>query len=256
MRNAYRVCLCASAVLLLAALPAAAFEDVYERSFPLRSGGTLSITNVNGSVQVEAWDREEVYLQAVKESKTSPVDESRVQIEVASSADALQVVTRYPKEDGLDVTVEYRVRVPARLLQTHVETVNGNVRVRGLRSRGDLRTVNGDVELLDGAGHLSARSTNGNVRLELDSLGTPAEGDGPITAETINGSIVLELAANVNAALEVLSMNGDFRSEVPVVVQSSSNAGEIRGRMGGGGPLLKIRTVNGAVRIVTAKATV
>lgn len=255
MRNASRVLVLACAVLL-AASPAFAFTDIYERSFPLRSGGNFSITNVNGSVQVEAWDREEVHVRAVKESKSNPPDESRVRIEVAATGDAVEVATLYPKEDGLDVTVEYRVRVPARLLQAHVETVNGNVRVRGVEAAGDLRTVNGDVELLDGAGHLSARTTNGNIRLELGHLGSPAGAGSPITAETINGSVVLELPANVNAGLEVLSMNGDFRSEVPVAVQSSNTVGELRGKLGRGGQLLRIRTVNGAVRIVTAKSAI
>ena len=125
-----------------------------------------------------------------------------------------------------------------------------------MKATGELRTVNGDIELLDGAGHVSARTTNGNIRLELDHLRAPGEGREPVSAETINGSVVLEFPASVNAGLEVRSLNGDFYSELPVAVQSSIGAGDFRGRLGRGGPLVRIRTVNGGIRIVAARATV
>lgn len=243
-------------MLLAAAAPAFAISDVFERSYPLRSGGSFTLSNVNGSVQVEAWDREEVQVRAVKESRNNPPDESLVKIDVEATPEAVTVATRYPREDGLDVTVEYRIRVPAHLLQARIETVNGNVRVRGIEAAGELRTVNGDIELLDGAGHISARSTNGNIRLELASLGEREGRPAPISVETVNGSVVLELPAAIDAGLEVRSLNGDFHSEVPVAVQSSIGAGDFRGRLGRGGSLVRIRTVNGGIRIVTAKATV
>lgn len=252
-RASWVLALAVLAVLLAGAAPAFAFSDVFERSFPLRSGGSFTLTNVNGSVLVEAWDREEVHIRALKTSETNPPDESRVRIDVEATPESVVVITHYPQEDGLDVTVEYRVRVPARLLQAHVETVNGNVRIRGLEAAGDLRTVNGDIELLDGAGHLSARTTNGNIRLELDHFRAPGE---PVSVETVNGSVVVELPVDIDAALEVRSLNGDFQSEVPVALRSSFGTGGFRGRLGRGGQLVRVRTVNGGIRIVTPKTAV
>lgn len=251
-----RTILVVAGVFLLAVLagPAQAYDQRYERSFPLHAGGSFAVSNVNGSVEVEGWEREEVQVLAVKHSKTNPPDESRVKIEVEATPNAVEVRTRYPHEDGLDVTVEYHIRVPARLTQAHVETVNGSVRLQGVESAGELRTVNGDVEVLDGAGRLSARTTNGNVRLDLASLG--GDSKEPVVVETINGSVVLELSAAVDVEFEVRSLNGEFFSELPLAVQSSERAGEFRARLGRGGCTLRLRTVNGAIRIVRARSTV
>lgn len=233
--------------------PAFAYDKAFEATYPLHSGGSFELTNVNGSVEVQGWEREEVQIRAVSRSKTNPPDESRVKIEVDATADAIAVHTRYPQEDGLDVTVEYRVRVPARLLRARIETVNGDVRAQAIEGAGELRTVNGDIALLDGAGHVSARTTNGNIRLELAHLGA---GSAPISIETVNGSVVLELSASADADLRALSMNGDFHSELPLAVQSVTGGRALRARLGRGGHPVNIRTVNGGIRIITARATV
>ena len=241
--------------LLAAPSSAFAYYEVFERTYKLPSGGSFALSNVNGSVQVETWNREEVQIRAVKESKANPPDESRVRIEVETSPGGVAVYTRYPQEDGLDVTVNYRIRLPKRLLHAHIETVNGSVRIRGLEAAGELRTVNGDVELLDGAGHLSARTTNGNIRLELANLGRPDEAREPISVETVNGSVVLELSASADANLEVRSMDGDFQSELPLRLESSSSGQDFRGRLGRGGSTVRVRTVNGGIRVIAARDT-
>ncbi len=243
-------------VLLAAPSPAFAYYEVFDRSFRLPAGGSFELSNMNGSVEVEGWEREEVHIRAVKYSKTNPSDEARVRIQVESAPDVVSVHTFYPREDGLDVTVEYQVQVPARLLRASIGTVNGNVRVRGIEASGELRTVNGNVELLDGAGHIGARTTNGNVRLELADFGRPGEGRGPILVETVNGSVVLEVPAGARAELEVRNLNGDFQSELPFVLLSSTGAQEFRARLGRGGSTVRLRTVNGGIRIETARNTV
>ena len=252
MRNRSFGVLVVLAVALVAA-PAFAFDKTFEATCPLHSGGSFALTNVNGSVEVQGWEREEVHVVAVKRSKTSPPDESRVQIEVEATPDAVSVHTRYPQEDGLDVTVEYRIQVPSRLLRARVETVNGSVRAREIEAIGELRTVNGDVELLDGAGRISARTTNGNIRLELSRFSAGRE---PVSVETVNGSVVLELSLDADADLNALSLNGDFRSELPLAVRSSEGSRELLARIGKGGALLRIRTVNGGIRILAARTTV
>jgi len=243
-------------VLLAAPSPAFAYYEVFDRSFRLPAGGSFALSNMNGSVEVEGWAREEVHVRAVKHSKSNPADEARVKIEVEETPGAVTVRTFYPREDGLDVAVEYQVQVPARLLRATIETVNGNVRVRGLEASGELRTVNGNVELLDGAGHIGARTTNGNVRLELAHFGRPEDGREPILVETVNGSVVLEVPAGAQAELEVRSLNGDFQSELPFALLSSTGAQGFRARLGRGGSAVRLRTVNGGVRIETAKTVV
>lgn len=240
------------ALALLAAAPCFAFDDVFQQTYPLPAGGSFLLQNVNGSVEVRGWDRNEVEVHAVKSARRNPRDLGRVQIEVKAQADSVSVETHYPQDDGVDVSVEYRVRVPRRIRLNHIGTVNGAVRVFGVEATGDLRSVNGNVEVQDSSGRLNARTTNGNLRVELRQL---APG-GPMSLESVNGSIVLALGAEANATLEVRSVNGDFRSESPVMLEGALDSRQFHGKLGGGGDTIRIRTVNGNIRLLALRPIV
>lgn len=222
-------------------------DQVFEQSYPLHSGGSFLLENVNGSVEVDGWDRDEVEVRAVKVAAKGTQDLSQVQIEVESQPKQVLVHTRYPKGEGADVAVEYHVYVPSKILLSHVETVNGSVLVHGVDGSGALHSVNGNVEVLKSAGRFSAKTTNGNVRVELSSLGDGA----PMNVETVNGSVVLGLPSSARANLNILNLNGEFSSELPVTSTTTmSGARVLRGKLGMGGGEISVRTINGTIRLV------
>ncbi len=234
-----------SAVALGLAGSGLAFDQVFEQKFPLPSGGSFTLENVNGSVQVDGWEKEQVEVRAVKVAEGDPKEVERVKIEVESSPRNVVVRTRYPEGEGVEVSVDYHVHVPYRVLLGNVETVNGSVVVRGIEGSGDLRSVNGNVEVLDSAGRFSARTTNGNLRLELRRL---TEG-GPVAIETVNGSVLLGLPPDARADLNVQSMNGDFSSELAVATEGSLSPRSFHGKIGSGGGEVSVRTINGGIRL-------
>lgn len=241
------------AVILCVSLPgfaATVSNEVFQRTYPLVAGGSFMLENVNGSVQVEGWDRDEVEVRAVKTSQNDPRDTEQVKIEVDSQPGQVTVHTLYPKGQGAQVAVEYHVRVPYRVLLGDVETVNGSVVVRGIEGSGQLRSVNGNVEVFDSSGRFNAKTTNGDLRLELREL---MDG-GPMNIETVNGSVVLGLPSNARANLNVLSMNGDVYSELPgspTTAPLSKRA--FRAKMGIGGGDISVHTVNGGIRLVVER---
>ncbi len=237
--------------VLASAWPVAASEEVFYRAYPLATGGTFKLSNVNGSVEVSGWEKEQVEIHAVKSARWRSEDLQQVTIEVSAGPGAVAVRTRYPGNEGVQVDVDYHVHVPYRVLST-IETVNGSVRVAGVEGRGQLRSVNGNVEVLDSAGRFSARTTNGNVHLELRRL---AEGP-PISIATMNGSVVLALPSGASADLDVHSFNGDFHSELPAVVQGSLGSRRFRARLGAGGSVISIQTVNGGIRVLAVRPAV
>jgi hypothetical protein len=244
-------CIALAGVAVARAASGPASED-FVRTLPLPSGGVFLLTNVNGSVEVDAWEKPQVEIRARKTTEGSAGDLNRVRIVVDARPGEVAVRTLYPESEGLDVSVEYHIRVPARVILKRVETVNGTVRARGVEGAGLLRSVNGNVELLEGAGRFDARSTNGNVRMELNQL-PPGS---PISIETVNGNVVLALPANANAELDILSMNGDFFSELPVMLRGRLSSRDFNGRLGRGGDLVKVRTVNGGIRVIAARPSV
>lgn len=241
----------AVAATMLAA-PCFAFDEVFQQTYALPAGGSFQLQNVNGSVQVSGWERDEVEVYAVKSAQGNPKDLERVSIEVQAQERSVAVQTHYPQGDGVEVYVEFHIRVPQRVELRQVATVNGTVRVFGVEASGELRSVNGDIEVFDSSGRLSAHTTNGNVRMELHRV----EGNAPMNVDTVNGSVLLGLPPGTGAELEVRSLNGDFRSELPVALRGSSAAREVRGRLGSGGGPLRLRTVNGGIRVVALRPTI
>jgi DUF4097 and DUF4098 domain-containing protein YvlB len=234
--------------ILFACLPSfATTDEVYEQSFKLSSGGHFELDNVNGSVQVEGWDRDEVEVTAVKTAQADAHALDDVKIEVESTPDALAVHTRYPATETAEVAVEYHIRVPNRTLLACVTTVNGSLRVRGVNAGGDLKSVNGNVEVTDSSGRFSAKTTNGDVHMELRKLNEGA----PMNLETVNGSVVLGLPSNASADLKVRNMNGDLLSDFPVSsTEATPGSRAFHGRIGhGGGGPISVRTVNGGIRL-------
>ena len=231
--------------------PAHATDEKFRQTYPLAAGGSFALENVNGSVQVEGWSRDEVEVSAVKTARSDSRDLSQVKIEVDDSHPGqVAVHTRYPQGEGAEVAVEYHVRVPYRILLGSIETVNGSVTVRGVEGGGELRSVNGNVEVFDSSGRFSEKTTNGNLRLELRQL----MAGGPMNLETVNGSVVLGLPEGARADLKVLAMNGDFYSELPVTSAASKPAARaFHAKLGTGGGEISVRTINGGIRLVVQR---
>ena len=116
-----RIFLALAAVLCLA-LPGFADVQVFEQTYPLASGGQFVLQNVNGSVRVEGWDRNEVEVRAVKTSESDARDLALVKIDVQSHPGEVDVHTLYPNGENAEVAVEYVVHVPYRVLLHSIRT--------------------------------------------------------------------------------------------------------------------------------------
>src|SRR6266513_74213 len=175
-------------VLLLAivgAVPGFAVSKEFNQSYPLQPGGSLELQNVNGTVDVQGWDRNEIEVHAVKTAKHKESDLERVSIQVDARPDAISIATRYPQNEGVEVAVEYTIHVPHGARVEHIGTVNGSL---VLAVPSDMQA---DVE---------ARCLNGNFSSELpitmESNQRPREmhgklgrGGAPIHLRTVNGGI-------------------------------------------------------------------
>jgi DUF4097 and DUF4098 domain-containing protein YvlB len=162
------------------------------------------------------------------------------------------VSTRYPQNEGVEVAVEYIIRVPHLAHVEHLGTVNGTLRVSGVEAVEDLRTVNGNIEVYEGGGSVHARTTNGNVHLELLHV----QDKNGAAAETTNGSVLLAVPADTQADLETRCLNGNFSSELPVAFESTLKPREMHGKLGHGGVPIRLHTVNGGIRLVALRSTV
>ena len=238
--------------LAVTAVPGWAISKEFNQSYPLQPGGTFDLQNVNGTVEVQGWDKDVVEVHAVKTAKLRESDLERVSIDVNANAGGISIATRYPQNEGVEVAVEYTIHVPHGAKLEHLGTVNGTLRIAGVDEVDDLRTVNGNIEVFGADSTVHARTTNGNVRLELSHV----HGVGGTLAETTNGSVVLALPADSQADLEARCLNGNFLSELPLEMQSTLKPREMRGKLGQGGAPIKLHTINGGIRVLALRTTV
>lgn len=246
------ITLSALLLALVGVLPGFAVTREFHQTYPLQAGGSVEVQNVNGTVDVQGWDRNEVEIRAVKTAKNKESDLDRVAIDVEARPDGISISSRYPQNEGVEVAVDYVLHVPHKAHVEHLGTINGGLKIAGVDSVEDLHTVNGNIEVFDAGSSVHAHTTNGNVHLELFRL---ADKTGA-TAETTNGSLLLAVPSDLQAEVDARCLNGNFSSELPITMESSERPREIHGRLGKGGAPLHLRTVNGGVRLVILRATV
>ena len=121
-----------------AAVEARNLDEVekFDQTYVLNANGKISLSNINGSIVVEAWDRNEVRLEYTK-TADSKERLSEVEVKINSRPDALSVETNYDNwkqhnnsdrwRNGGKLQVDYHLMVPRGAFLNEVETVNGSV---------------------------------------------------------------------------------------------------------------------------------
>lgn len=142
--------------------------------------------------------------------------------------------------------VEVEIEAP-RDTALALSTRNGGIALDSVSGRTRFETSNGGVSLVDVSGDVQGRTANGGVRVILD--GSRWEGEG-LNVETTNGGVHMELPAGYNAELHTETNNGGIDIDFPITVRGRVDLRRrIDTTIGSGGAPLRVRTVNGGVRI-------
>ena len=218
------------------------------------AGKTLEIRGVSGSIRAEAGTGSEVVVTADKHGRDD--DPATVRIEVVTADDGVVICAVYPGRNNTcerggghmsvhdnDVAVDFVAHVPPGVL-FEGSNVNGGVEASGLTARVDLGTVNGSVTIETAGGDASGHTVNGGVRATVRGAG-----QGRLSFETVNGSIDLALASGLSADFSAETVNGGIESDFPITLSGRVNPRHLEGRIGDGGRSLRLRTVNGGIRL-------
>src|SRR5437868_7899447 len=168
----------------------------FEQSYPLNANGRVAVSNVNGSITVESWEKNEVRLEAVKTADSKEtLDE--VQIKVESRPDSFSVETDYGNWQRQNngswrnrkVDVQFHLWVPRGAVLDEVETVNGSVTVSNFSNVTKISAVNGNVNAANLRGTANLSTVNGEVAADFDRLETGSK----ISLSTVNGRVNLTI---------------------------------------------------------------
>jgi len=122
-------------------------------------------------------------------------------------------------------------------------TGSGSIRLSDSRATGvDVATGSGSIELAGVEGELSARAGSGDITAE----GTPT---GPWHVQSGSGSIAVRLPPGAEFDVDAHTGSGRISVEQQISVSGEQRRNSLSGRVGGGGPMLSLRTGSGSVRI-------
>ena len=249
---------------ILSALFGKEESEEFSKALPLKSGGTFSLKNVNGSITITTWKEDKVDIKALKTTKGDPDKLKEVKIEVEATANSVSVNTIFPRGKNIRVSVNYKVKVPQGVNLGKVKSTNGSVYITGPVGHTNASTTNGRIELDGAKGAISLSSTNGrieavNIKGELDADTTNGtivlemlSFEDTIKAKTTNGSITLRIGSleKVNADLNARTVNGSISLDLPVTLKSMKKSRRsLEGQIGQGGPEISLRTTNGSIKI-------
>jgi len=127
-----------------------------------------------------------------------------------------------------------------------IEVATTNAKVCCAMTRGRLlaRSSNGKIELDEHRGSVDASTSNGLIRVSMEEIGKPG-----VQLATSNGRILLEVPEDVDADVDIRVDNGVIRNDRTLCKATRATNGQVRGQLGAGGPLIKLRTSNGSISL-------
>lgn len=234
-------------------------SERFAQTYAFDPNGRIEVSNINGSIVIEAWDSPQISLEAVKIADTKE-RLSDVEIIVEATQSEFSVRTEYKSRkektrtgtyggEGKNYTklqVDFKLKVPRTASLKEIETINGSVEVSEMTNYTEVSAVNGAVRARNLAGTAKLSTVNGTVDADFDQLG----GESMIALSTVNGTVKLALPSGTNATVKADSVNGGISNDFGLPVRKGKYVGrDLYGRIGSGEVKIKLNSVNGGISI-------
>lgn len=227
----------------------------FEQTYPLNANGKVSVSNVNGSIVVDSWDRNEVKLEAVKIAD-SKERLSHVEIKIEANPDSLRIETEYGDwKNGnrnwncngyCRLEVQYKLTVPRTAVLNEIETVNGSVTISNMTNYTKASAVNGSVKATNLRGTADIDTVNGTSEISFDRLDSTSK----VTLSTVNGRVNLVIPSDADATIKAETVNGSISNEFSLPVRKGKYVGrDLYGKLGDGTVKINLDSVNGGLNI-------
>lgn len=267
----------AAALLLFAISPLAAEDPGHRFTVPLGDPtrpALLIVSLTDGRLSVRAYDGDAVVVVAHEPPRGQREDDD----DDADSADARRAGLKRIPGTSIGVTAEARdntvtvgadwsgrgvdleILVPQRTSVRAAAINGGDLRVQGVAGEHELSNVNGSVIAEDIAGSAVINSTNGDLKVSF----TEVADNKPMSFTTFNGDLDVAFPDGLAADWRISAGHGEVLTDFDIelepqepTVETSGGGDRYRVRLeqdtratvGGGGPEMRFKTVNGDVII-------
>ncbi len=178
------------------------FKEDFHNTYPLKPGGKITLENMNGSVEITGWEKDSIDIIGTKYAASESLLKS-MRIDIAASADSVDIRTIIPSGTRGNLGAKYIIRVPQKAVLDRITSSNGSVRVESVDGPARLKTSNGAVRISRVNGLVDLQTSNGGVDVNDQTGGA--------IIRTSNGAV---RADNVRGPFEAVTSNGSIHARL------------------------------------------
>jgi len=254
------------------------YKEEFEKEFVFAPGGSLTLSNICGQIEISGWEENRIEIYALKTVSGDLASElagelmAQVTVEVVQEGNSIEVKTEkknlcntsfqdrevFTQDCGVEVS--YWIKVPRRTdiqlrslnsyamlenLEGDIELSieSGSILLQELAGELDLNLVNGPVLLENVQGSLTTNTINGSTQARLQEFESAR-------LNTTNGKITLELPATAAVDLEAFTLTGELKIDPRLKTETTcTNKRNFESKINGGGPPIKIYSIRGPILI-------
>jgi len=191
---------------------------LHEKTFTTVPGKLLKVDTQSGSVKVETWDKNEVYVKVFANEK------AKQKLEFKFSEEDWGVYIVAKRKDsfwgfnwGSSLRVRFEIMVP-KSYNAKVSTSGGNIGVKNLAGNIEGKTSGGDLKLYDNVGNTNVSTSGGNITIKNNK--------GNTRGSTSGGNISV---TDFNGDLEVSTSGGDVELKGGnAKINASTSGGDVK----------------------------
>ncbi len=272
---------------LIGAAEGGKYVERETRHFTTSATPDLNLETFDGSIEVRAWDKPEIEVTIERRAVSKEAADS-IEVQAGQSGNEVTVAARVPKAHGFGLhfnarTAKLIVLAPLTSNLT-ARSGDGSITVERISGRVDLRSGDGSIRGHDLGGAVKARTGDGSIKLDgvrgsldadtgdgnvaVNGVLTAVRartGDGSVTIHanagstpstdwdiaTGDGAITLRLPGSFNAELDAHTNDGGIhmRDITLTSVSGELRRNSVRGQLGSGGRLVRLRTGDGSITL-------
>jgi len=253
-------------ILVLALVAPAIAQETREvnKSGPFGANGRLYVDTYKGSIDIVPWDKQEIEIHAVIEAdggdryEREMVQDTEIRIDLTSSSARIRTDYEHAKRrhrgflglfgdySGNLPFVYYTIKLP-RTTRVEIKDYKSKTTVDDLQGDVEIDTYKGEVAVSRLSGALDLNTYKGEVRVGFAAL------TGRSRVETYKGEIEMSLPKGKGFDLEAnMGRRAQLTSDFERVRDRDGDRRrgyEMRTSVNGGGPVLRIKSDRGQVRL-------
>jgi hypothetical protein len=225
--------------------------EEFHENVPLSPGGTLSLENENGNIEIRGWEKNE--LEVYAEKRVELPDRTKLYVFPGKNLGPGIVFDKFEEfvkirtkklsgDQGVGI-VDYFIDAPHSINLKDIVAGYGNIYIADLSGDAYLDLKEGDITVENFSGSLTASTDRGSVYASLFDLKEQDE----IVITAREGDISLSLRENASARLEAAFPEGEMTSEFEMDRDEEEN--NIDTEWGENGPRISLTALKGNIVI-------